>query len=110
MTRLYRPPRRDANEGDIIDGLVRVGAIVYKLDQKDIPDLLVGYRGRWILLEVKLPLGPKGGAVSHQTLSDGQADFFAAAVRHSLPVFLVRSVEESYQAIGANESILEGLA
>ncbi len=51
--------RRDENELGIIDALRAVGATVKQLHEP--ADLLVGYRGANHLLEVKQPLGPKGG-------------------------------------------------
>jgi hypothetical protein len=97
---------RDANEPDIVAALEACGAFVVKLDQKDIPDLLVGYEGRWFVLEVKIPLGPKGGA-SDRVLSGGQIDFFAQAHRRRLPVTMVRTEKEALVAIGAHQSLLD---
>ncbi len=53
--------RRDQNEKDIVDALRRVGADVRRLSGAEVPDLLVGYRARTLLLGVKRPDGPKGG-------------------------------------------------
>jgi hypothetical protein len=46
--------RRDANEKDIVTALRQIGCTV--IMQDDI-DLLVGYRGKNFLLEVKMPKG-----------------------------------------------------
>lgn len=43
--------RKDANQGDIVDTLRRIGCSVVVLHAPS--DLLVGYRGRNVLLEVK---------------------------------------------------------
>jgi hypothetical protein len=64
--------QRDGNEKPIVDALRQIGASVYVIDKPC--DLLVGYRGRNFLLEVKLPLGPRGGS-SHSNLNDAQEDF-----------------------------------
>jgi hypothetical protein len=49
-----RATRRDANEQQIVDALRKAGAVVRFISQGDgIPDLLVGYRGQTILMEVK---------------------------------------------------------
>ena len=49
-----RAARRDANETKIVDALRACGAVVRYVTQGDgIPDLLVGYKGYTILLEVK---------------------------------------------------------
>ena len=102
MSPYRRAPRRDANEKDIVDALKHVGALVHRLDGKDIPDLLVGFDGQWFLMEVKMPLGPKGGTVDHQVLSPGQQGFFDEAHRRRLPTVLVRSPIEAIEAIGAD--------
>jgi len=46
--------RIDANQNLIVDALRKAGAVVRIISQGDgIPDLLVGYRGYTILMEVK---------------------------------------------------------
>lgn len=52
---------RDVNEGEIVRALEAAGATVTRLNGSGVPDLLVGYQKRTKLLEVKRPLGPKGG-------------------------------------------------
>lgn len=52
-----RAARRDANEAEIIRALRAVGASVHQLSGAGVPDLLVGYRGRTLLLEVKTATG-----------------------------------------------------
>lgn len=47
--------RRDDNEPGIVKALEAIGAVVCRIDNFGVPDLLVGYRGRTILLEVKNP-------------------------------------------------------
>lgn len=49
----YTKNHRDANEPDIVKGLRGIGAVVELLQGKDIPDLLVGWRGSNYLIEVK---------------------------------------------------------
>lgn len=63
---------RDTNEKDIVKAIRRIGAKVVHMDKPC--DLLVGYRGQNFLLEVKLPMGPRGGS-SHSQLNDDQKDF-----------------------------------
>ena len=66
--------RRDPNEAAIVAALRNAGAYVHLLD---LPlDLLVGYQGRTYLLEVKLPLGPRGGERTEWKPS--QREFLAA--------------------------------
>ena len=47
--------RRDVNEQEIVDALEAIGATVCRLDRP--VDLLVGYRARCFLIEVKAPNG-----------------------------------------------------
>jgi hypothetical protein len=53
MSRYAR--RRDACERQIVKALEAAGASVTRLDGKGLPDLLIGWRGRTILLECKDP-------------------------------------------------------
>lgn len=49
----------DANQGEIIEALAKVGASIQtlQLEARGAPDLLVGYRGRNYLIEVKTARG-----------------------------------------------------
>jgi len=85
--------QRDGNETIIVNALQGIGASVYRLDKPC--DLLVGFRGRNYLLEIKLPVGPRGGT-SHSRLNDLQEEF-AATWRGQFEV--VRSVEDAIEAI-----------
>jgi hypothetical protein len=69
--------------------------MVWRLDAKDLPDLLVGHRGRFFLLEVKSDRG---------ALSDGQARFFLLAEAGRLPVRVVRDADQALAAIGVELS------
>jgi hypothetical protein len=86
---------RDGNEKAIVDALLQIGASVFRLDKPC--DLLVGYRGLNFLLEVKLPLGPKGGS-SHSELNDWQKEFDQAW--HG-DFQVVRSPEEAIEYVTA---------
>lgn len=78
--------RRDPNEPEIVQALRDVGATVKRLD--DI-DLLVGWRGRNFLLEIKTAKG---------SLKSSQEDM----VRTWRGQYeIVRSVDEALRAIGA---------
>ncbi len=104
---LTRPARRDPNEREIREALEQSGAAVIQVDGKDLPDLLVAYRGRWIWLEVKRPAGPKGGkSQDGQKLSAGQAEFFLVAHKHQAPAHVVRTVREAYEACGMFDTVL----
>lgn len=89
--------RKDVNHRLIVKALEAVGCSVVPLDQTDIPDLLVGYRRITHLLEVKRPLGARGGS-SHSKLSPGQTRF--RDTWRGRPVCVVRSVTEAFAAIG----------
>lgn len=82
--------KRDANEADLVTALEAAGAVVYKLDRP--VDLLVGWNGRWTLLEVKRPKGAVG---------DAQAAFMHLAGCKGLPAAIVRTAEDALHAIGA---------
>lgn len=50
-----RAAKRDENEPDIIKALRAVGATVWQVSEKGVPDLVVGYRSATYLIEVKMP-------------------------------------------------------
>jgi hypothetical protein len=95
---MRRAARRDDNEKAIVDALRAAGAFVWFLDAKGVPDILCGFRGRFLLLEVKAPAGPKGGT-SHRELRPSQEKFFEVCRSKRLPVFVVRSAEEALEAV-----------
>ena len=65
--------RIDANQNDIVAALRACGAVVRVVTQGDgIPDLLVGYRGYTLLLEVKDGNKPP----SARTLTEAEQKFF----------------------------------
>jgi len=68
---MRRKAKRDVNEGEIVDGLRQIGATVDRINEEDLPDLIVGFRGVNYLIEIKAPSGPRGG-VSGRELSLGQ--------------------------------------
>ena len=111
MSYSKRAARRDESEPAIVDALRAAGATVVQLNGPGLPDLLVGLAGRTYLLEVKNPLGPRGGdpgrgtgvarvsAGGDGTLSRDQLAWWAAW-RGSPPV-IVRTPAEALAAIGA---------
>lgn len=101
MTIHRRAAKRDEGEPAIVGALRRAGAMVWHLSQKGLPDLLIGFRGRWVLMEVKAPLGPLGGESGNgQHLQPEQVRFFADAELGELPAHVVRSPEEALRVIG----------
>lgn len=73
--------RRDENEPDIVEAFRDRGCSVTLLDGAGVPDLLVGLHGRTWLVEVKLPLGPKGGMPRRRDHEGGRGDFTADQVK-----------------------------
>lgn len=55
--------KRDDNERDIVTALRCFGASVQPLDAKGAPDLLVGYEGVTLLMEVKQQHGKSGSGM-----------------------------------------------
>lgn len=86
--------RIDANQNGIVDALRKVGAVVRIISQGDgIPDLLVGYKGYTILMEVK-----DGGKVpSARKLTEPEQKFFDDWRGGMLAV--VNSVEEALEIL-----------
>ena len=75
----------DANQASIIDALVKIGCTVYDIDKP--VDLLVEFRGLWLVLEVKTKKGK---------LEDSQKRFFEKV---KAPAFIVRDIEEAVAAV-----------
>ena len=82
--------RRDDNESGIVKALEQVGASVYRVDAKGIPDLLVGFRRRTFIIEVK---GPSG------KLTKAQRDF--RKNWRGAPVIIAKTNLEALIQIGA---------
>ena len=86
-----KAPRVDVNHREIVQALAYVGATVQSLASigKGCPDILVGYRGKNWILEIKTPTG---------CVNDYQAKW-ARDWRGQSAV--VRSVAEALKIIGA---------
>jgi hypothetical protein len=104
---LSRPPsghvqRRDSNEAEIVRALEAIGAVVKRMKSRGMPDLWVGYEGRIVCLEVKRPPGKRGGtSTSGQRLNDEQQKFYDLCRGKRLPVYVVVSISEALEAVGA---------
>jgi Holliday junction resolvase len=86
--------RVDENQGDIVKALRACGATVRVITQGDgIPDLLVGYKGYTILMEVKDGNKPP----SARKLTDAENEFFEKWTGGTLVV--VNSVEEALEIL-----------
>ena len=79
--------RTDANERDIIRAMERIGAKIYRIAKP--LDLLVTFRQRTLLMEVKTDKG---------TLTKAQEDFLSAWPGEA---HIVRSVDEAITALGS---------
>jgi hypothetical protein len=92
---MRRSARSDANQRQIVDALRRVGARVQHLHAVGggCPDLLVAYRRRLYLLEVKTSAG---------VLTEEQAAWWREWMPHADgALHVVRSVNDALRAIGA---------
>jgi hypothetical protein len=93
-----RAARRDDNEVEIVKALRACGAVVRYVTQGDgIPDLLVGYHGYTILMEVKDGNKPP----SARKLTDAEAKFFEEWTGGML--VKVESVEEALDILKSCE-------
>ena len=88
------PRRSDTNQPEIVEALRDVGGLVLDLHEvgADCPDVLVLFREVLTLLEIKSPGGKltPGQQVFH--------DLWRVAARGR--VYIVRSVEDAYRAVG----------
>ena len=90
-----RAAKVDANQTEIVKALRQVGASVQSLAAtgKGVPDLLVGFRGKNLLLEVK-----DGGKVkSARKLTPDQVEWHQDWRGH---VAVVESVEQAIKILG----------
>lgn len=85
-----RAARVDANQPDIVKALRSIGARVKPTHQvgDGFPDLVIGYRDRTVLMEVKMP---------GEGLNPEQAKFFAEWTGGDLHI--ARSPEEAVQIV-----------
>lgn len=91
---MRRAARVDENQGLIVKALRAYGATVRIITQGDgIPDLLVGYRGHTILMEVKDGNKPP----SARQLTTAEQIFFDQWTGGKL--FIVNSVEEALEVL-----------
>ena len=81
--RVGQARKRDANEAEIVAALRACGARVDRISGPGLPDLLVGYKGFWVPLEIKSATG---------RLTKRQ--------RLGAPYPIARSVDEALRAIG----------
>lgn len=94
---MRRAAKIDANQPDIVEALRRCGATVQPLHTvgQGVPDLLVGFRGQTLLLEVKDGAKPP----SERKLTPDQVRWHEAWDGH--PVYVVRDVTEAVGVLNA---------
>ena len=91
---MRRAARRDDGEDEIVKALREAGAVVRVVTQGDgIPDLLVGYNGFTILMEVKDGTKPP----SARRLTEAEERFFQEWTGGMLVI--VNSVEEALEVL-----------
>jgi hypothetical protein len=90
MSIYRRAKKRDANEPEIVQALRKAGAVVWYQDRPF--DLLVGFRGRLVAMEVKTPFGK---------MKPSQIDALAESIAHGLPFYVVRSPQDALAALEA---------
>ena len=91
--------RVDANQSSIVKALRSAGAFVQQLHTigDGCPDLLVAYRGKWHLIEVKDGDKPP----SQRKLTIDEEEWHAKAAAKGLPVFIAENIEDALVVIGA---------
>lgn len=96
---MRRAARTDRNHSEIIAALRTVGAFVVDLSRvgEGCPDLLVQFRGRWRLMEVKDGKKPP----SKRQLTKTQRDWHAQQLAD---VHVVTSVEEAVTVLLADKT------
>jgi predicted RecB family nuclease len=97
---MRRAAKVDGNHGEIVAALRKAGAGVCDLSAvgQGCPDLLVSYRSRWHLVEVKDGSRPP----SERRLTPRQTAWHDS---HLARVHVVNSVDEALEAIGAVHSV-----
>jgi hypothetical protein len=86
--------RVDGNQAEIVRTLRAVGASVLHTHQlKNCFDILVGYRGRTFLMEIKDPAQPPSG----RQLTPGEAEF--KATWRGSPYHIVHTPDEAIRII-----------
>lgn len=87
--------QRDANEQEIVKALQAKGAIVWRLNDSGVPDLLVGYRSVTILAEIKTAKGK---------LKPSQEAFFSTWLGGKACV--IKTIEEAMDLLEAVDASL----
>jgi len=93
---MRRAARKDDNHNEIVRALISVGAIVIDLSGigDGVPDILVGFRGQTLLLEIK----DGSRSPSKRKLTEAQLKFHGNWTGG--PLAIVDSVEAALRMIG----------
>lgn len=88
--------RTDGNHTEIVEALRKAGAFVQSMAAmgKGVPDVLVGYKGLWNVLEIKD--GRKVTSKRKLTMDEVK---WLMDVRNRAPVHVVESVEQALEVI-----------
>ena len=100
---MRRKGRVDVTQGSIVIALRAIGASVQPLSAigDGVPDLLVGWENRNVLMEVKQPYGPRGGSSADgQLLNEEQIKWHRAWKGQ---VAVVRSIDQALDALGVEK-------
>jgi len=91
MTRFGRV---DRTQNEIVEGLRQAHAVVVVLSRvgQGVPDLMVGFRRAWYLIECKSKVG---------RFTQDEDEFRLMCVVSELPYAVARTPEEALRAIGA---------
>jgi hypothetical protein len=97
---MRRAARKDKNQNAIAEALESAGAAVTDLSRAGggVTDLLVSFRRKWYVLEVKNPDAPK----SDRELTPAQKNWHLAQRAH---VHVVMTPDQALSAIGAVHSV-----
>lgn len=101
-----RAARKDESAREIIDALEALGVFVVVLSGEGVPDLLCGWQGEWMPLELKseggLVLDKRNGRTyrgADGKLTPAQDRFIREAARHGLPVPVAKNITEAIDAV-----------
>lgn len=100
-TRRMTPRKVDANQAEIVDALRSIGCLIADMSAvgRGFPDLLVSFRGKLLLLEVK---NPKAHGKLNKLQREWHANWKGQAA-------VVHSIEEALQVVTADEPDRESL-
>jgi hypothetical protein len=104
MGRKYNKPSKDANHGEIVDALRKVGAVIVDTTAvKHAFDLMVFYKSQAYVMEIKNPEKlPKvyDRERLEKTLEDGERKCMEDLQAVGVAYHIVASIEEALKVIG----------